>query len=254
MPHPLAVTVSSGGTRLIPSARDAAHRWGLPFFDRARNAGLKEEMGLFAAAFLVLGGDGWTLRDETVALRFSLGMAALRIKRIEAGHTLDDALVKLTELKAADTVLDGTLGLAADAAVCAHVVGPGGRVIGVESSLPLYALVSEGVKPLKLSLDVRFGNSLEVMRAMPSRSVECVVLDPMFDRPKKSSPTFELLRKFADHRPLSPELIEHARRIARRWVVIKGGRYTHEFRRLGLEHANTSRYKSVVWSRIEPLP
>lgn len=252
--HALAVTVSSAGTRLIPAAREAALKWGLPFYHRARNTGLEDEMGSFATAFLVLGGDGWTLRDEAVALRFSLGMAALRIKRIEAGHPLDDSLVKLTELTAGDTVLDGTLGLAADASVCAYVVGPTGKVIGVESSLPLYALVSEGVKPLGLSLDVRFGDARDLMASMPARSVDCVVLDPMFDRPKKASPTFELLRKFADHRPLTPETIEHARRIARRWVVVKGGRYTHEFRRLGLKHADTNRSKSVVWSRVEPLP
>lgn len=252
-PVPLMVTVSSsGGGVLLRQARDAAARWGLPFYERKKNAGLESIVGHLAQAFLVLGGDGWTLRDPTVALRFTPGMAALRIKRIEAGYPLDDHLLKLTELTAGDTVLDGTLGLGADALVCAHVVGPRGQIIGIESSLPIFALVSEGVKPLKLSLQVRHGDARELMASMASRSVDCVVLDPMFDAPKKASPHFELLRKFADHRPLDLETLAQARRVARRWVVVKGGRYSQEFQRLGLKPTFTSRFKSTVWARVEP--
>ena len=90
------------------------------------------------------------------------------------------------------------------------------------------------------------------MRSMPAASVDCVMLDPMFDQPKKSSPHFELLRKFADHRPLDRETLDEARRIARRWVVVKGGRYTKQFDRLGLKPTFTSRFKSTVWARIGP--
>ncbi len=253
MSCPLAVTVSSsGGKSLLTQARAAAVRWQLPFFDRRRNAGLDVEFGAFADAFLVLGGDGWTLRDSSVAVRFTPGMAALRIKRIVAGHPLDDHLVKLAELRAGDRVLDGTLGLGGDALVCAHVVGPSGRVIGVESSMPIYALVSEGVKAQGYSLDVRHGDAREVLTTMAPASVDVVVLDPMFDVPKKSSPMFELLRRFADHRPLDVETVIQAKRVARRWVVVKGGRYTAEFARLGLQPTFTSRYNSTVWARLEP--
>lgn len=248
------VTVSSsGGAALNSRARAAADQWQVPFYERRRNAGLEAAMGQVAEAFLVLGGDGWTLRDASIELRFTPGMAALRIKRIEAGYTLDDHLVKLTELKAGDSVLDGTLGLGADALVCAHVVGPTGRVIGIESSLPIYALVSEGVKSQNLSLEVRHGDNLALMRSMPAASIDCVMLDPMFDQPKKSSPHFELLRRFADHRPLDVETLTEARRVARRWVVVKGGRYTKEFDRLGLKPTFTSRFKSTVWARVGPL-
>lgn len=250
----LAVTVSSsGGGTLHRDARAAAERWQLPFFERKRNTGLEHEMGAFADAFLVLGGDGWTLRDPTVTLRFTPGMAALRIKRIEAGYTLDDHLVKLTELKAGDSVIDGTMGLGADALVCAHVVGPSGHVLGIESSLPIYALVSEGIKPLKISLEARLGDTHAVLESLPSASVDVVVLDPMFDQPKKSSPHFELLRKFADHRPLELGTLNEARRVSKRWVVVKAGRYTQEFVRLGLTPSYTSRFKSTVWARVGPL-
>jgi tRNA1(Val) A37 N6-methylase TrmN6 len=176
----------------------------------------------------------------------------LRIKRIDAGYPLDDHLIKLTELKAGDSVLDGTLGLGADSLVCAHVVGPAGRVIGVESSLPIYALVSEGIKLRKTALEVVHGDARLVLESLPAHSIDCVVLDPMFDQPKKSSAHFELLRKFADHRPLDPVTLAQARRVAKRWVVVKGGRYTKEFDRLGLKPTYTSRFQSTVWARIEP--
>src|SRR5205814_10498223 len=120
-------------------ARACAAAWELPFFAREKSTGLPD------GTFLVLGGDGWTLRDPTGALRFSEGLARLRIKRLEAGED-DDVLMKLCELKPGDHVLDCTFGLGADAQVCAHVVGARGRVVGIEKSLPLWALASEGLK------------------------------------------------------------------------------------------------------------
>src|SRR5437879_3516961 len=61
-------------------ARACAAAWELPFFAREKSTGLPD------GTFLVLGGDGWTLRDPTGALRFSEGLARLRIKRLEAGE------------------------------------------------------------------------------------------------------------------------------------------------------------------------
>ncbi len=252
-PFRLAVTVSSsGGAALQRVARAAALEWGLPYFERRKNEGLEPAFGRAADGFLVLGHDGWALRTSAVTLRFTPGMAALRIKRLDAGHPLDDVLLKLTELRAGDTVLDGTLGLGADALVCGHVVGPTGKVIAVEASLPMYALVSRGLKSLPNSnvFDVRHGQALDVMRSLEDQSVDCVVLDPMFDTPKKSTPPFELLRQFADHRPLERATIDEARRIARRWVVVKAGRHTREFERLGLVAAPTSRFKPTIWARV----
>ncbi len=51
----------------------------------------------------------------------------------------------LAELRAGDTILDCTLGLGQDALVAALVVGPSGRVVALEKSLALYAVVSEGL-------------------------------------------------------------------------------------------------------------
>lgn len=256
MVFPLAVTVSQRG-RSAPTtrARAAAARWGLPYLERPRKTGLEPQLGVFATTFLVLGGDGWTLRDAHGALRFSPGMAMLRIKRIDAGHPLDDQVIKLGELRPGDVVLDGTLGLGADALVCAKAVGPSGRVIGVEQSLPLFALVSEGVGgPLPFTgmapIACVHGLAGEVLAGMGDASVDVVLFDPMFELPKKASPAFEILRRYASFEPLTPATLGQARRVARRWVLVKSGRFTRLLAELGLQPEPGSRSADVRWARV----
>jgi 16S rRNA (guanine1516-N2)-methyltransferase len=251
---PLAVTVTAKKPgRYLNEAKLKAAEWGLPFFDRVEKSPLEPMLEAHAKAFLVLGGEGWTLQDAESALTFTPGMARVRIKRIALGQQEDDVIVRLCELKAGDTVFDGTLGLAGDSLVCEYKVGATGRVIGVEASLAVFALVSSGLARLGSTIDVRHGTAIEVLRSMPDASVDCVIVDPMFDRPKKASPAFELLRRFAVHEPLSLETLEEARRVARRWVVVKGGRYGREFARLGLTPLAMPRSAALMWARLPPL-
>jgi hypothetical protein len=62
-----------------------------------------------------------------------------------------------------------------------------------------------------------------------------------------------VLRRFADHVPLTLEVLEQGRRVARRWVVVKGSKYSDELRKLGLSPEPGSRYTEVVWGRAHPL-
>lgn len=253
MTVPLAVTVTAKQPgRYTSTAKTKAAEWGLPFFARPEKGQLPELIGVVAEAFLVLGGGGWTLHDARGELYFSPGTAALRVKRLA-----EDVLVRLCELKAGDSVFDGTLGLGSDALICARQVGPTGKVIAVESSLPLYALVSEGLRrepPFSDSatIDVRHGHSLAVLETLEPRSLDCVIFDPMFDLPKRSTPSFDMLRTYASHEPLDEVTLNEARRVARRWVVVKGGRYGKEFDRLGLTALKLTRFKPLVWARVGP--
>ncbi len=247
----LAVTVTAKqpGRYLVP-AKAQALEWGLPFIERPEKTPLADRLGVEADAFLVLGGEGWTLHDGQGSLAFTPGMARVRIKRIQLGQQEDDMIVRLCELAPGDVVFDGTLGLAGDALVCAHKVGPTGRVIGVEGSFAMFALVSEGLRAMGSQIEVRHGTTLEVLRQLPGASVDCVILDPMFDRPKKSTPAFDMLRRFAVHEPLTTPTLDEAQRVARRWVVVKGGRFGGEFARLGLTPLKPTRSASLVWARL----
>lgn len=251
------VTVSAGVSgRLAERAKARAAEWGVPYVERPRKTRLAalEEEG--PQVWLVLGGDGWTLRDGPRALRFTPGMATLRIKRLEAGRR-EDKLVELAQLQEGDAVLDCTFGLGADALVCAKAVGPTGRVLGVEASFALWALAREGLEAGAgfsglAPIELVHGDHLEVLRAQPSSSADVVLFDAMFGRPQRSSPAFEVMRAHADPRPISPQAVAEARRVARRWVLVKGAKYSKDLKGLGLEAEQGSRFANLVWARVPP--
>jgi 16S rRNA (guanine1516-N2)-methyltransferase len=201
----------------------------------------------------VLGGDGWTLRRPEGLLRFTPGMAQLRIKRIDQGFN-EDMLIRVGELRAGDAVLDCTMGLGADALVCARVVGPSGKVVALEKSLALYALASE---PLRspyaegfAQIEVRHADSAVVLPTLTPKSFDVVLFDPMFGRPNKSSQAFDMLRHFADPSGLTAQMLADARKVARRWVVVKGSRYSKDFKKLGLVAEDRSLSRGVLWARV----
>ena len=246
----LAVTVSSIASSVHSiRAREQAAAWGLPYLERRRNASLPQE----ADALLVLGGDGWTLRNPNGVLRFSPGMAQLRIQRIDQGFS-EDMLIRVAELRSGDEVLDCTMGLGADALVCARAVGPTGKVVALEKSLALYALAVESLqKPYAegfAPIEVRHADSARVLEEMPAKSFDVVLFDPMFGRPNKSSQAFEMLRHFADPGGLTAQMLSDARRAARRWVVVKGSRYSKDFKKLGLVAEQRSLSRGVLWARV----
>lgn len=251
---PLAVTVSGkAGPDLLARARERASAWGLPYLERGRKqplAPLLERVG----ALLVFEAEGLVLTDGQGALRSHEGMAHLRVHRFEAG-LLDDMLLKISGLKTGESVLDCTLGLAADARVAARAVGFSGRVVGLEASLPLFALSSEGLasehRPRSASIEVHLARAGAFLARQPDGAFDCVLLDPMFGRPKKASAAFEMLRRFADASPLSPELIAEARRVARRVVVVKAARYSTDLKKLGLKPEPATRTATVLWARVD---
>src|SRR5262249_29972862 len=107
----MAIAVTTSGkasAELIARARQAAKKWGLPFIERKRKAPLGALFGPEAHALLVFGAEGLALWDREGALRFTPGMARLRVKRLDAGIQ-EDLLVRIAGFQAGETVLDCTL-------------------------------------------------------------------------------------------------------------------------------------------------
>jgi 16S rRNA (guanine1516-N2)-methyltransferase len=232
-------------------ARAAATRWGVPF---ARREPFERLWPRFEA-LLVFGRDGVTLWDREGRLRWSPGIAALRLQRIEAG-ALDDTFLRVTELRSGESILDCTLGLGQDALVAAHAVGPKGRVVGLEKSLPLYAVVSEGIRghPLGRRIEPVHADAAQWLATQARGAFDVVFFDPMFTRTRGSSGDFATLRRFADHSPLTGTMLEHARRVARRAVVVKGARYSQDLSKLGLRPQLSRRFASVDWALVTTSP
>src|SRR5260370_666721 len=255
----LAVTTSGkASAELTARARQAAERWRLPFIERRRKAPLAPLFGREAQALLVFGTEGLALWDREGALRFTPGMARLRVKRLDAGIQ-EDLLVRIAGFQAGETVLDCTLGLGADALVAARAVGTTGRVVGLEKSLALYALVSQGLEdydPGSRSCRVEplLTDAESFLRSQPNGSFDHVLFDPMFERPRRSAPSFEILRRFADHSPLTVSTLGLAARVSRRSVVVKGARHSNDLAKLRLRAEPGSRYPTTLWARLAGDP
>lgn len=208
-----------------------------------------------AESLLVFRNDGVALCCEDEVLRFTPGMAMLRMKRLEAGISQPDHLLLWGDIGEGDAVLDCTLGLASDALVAAKAVGVTGRVVGLEHSVGIFAVVSEGLGKMgcfrnSCAIEALWMNFSDYLKAQTSKSFDVVVFDPMFERPRKSSFSFEILRRHALHQPLRQTDLEEARRVARRWVLVKGSRYSQDLKKLGLLPLPASRSSTVVWARV----
>ena len=250
-PHPLAVALSgSTDAALRAEAEACAERWGLPLLLRRPKAPLR---GLLVQArvLVVFGENAVSLWDRLGHVLGGPGLAALRLKEIAKGRN-EDPLQRIGEIAPGERVLDATLGFAQDARVAARLVGPGGSVLGIESSLPLAVLADASLRRERSAIEVRHADSAEVLRGLPPASVDVVLFDPMFGRALASQPGFEMLRRLANPSPLRAEVLAEARRVARRAVLVKAARYTPMLRNLGLRHEHASRSAPVVWARVPP--
>ena len=217
--------------------------WTSRFHTASRPMTLSKLMAQHSAvAALVVDSSGTHLRtvggDE---FRLHGGIGVLRVRTVLSGGS--DALVHACMLRDGDVFVDGTAGQCQDALVAAAAVGPTGRVIALEASPLLWAVTSarpcsvghaDTERLLNERIEVRLGEAATLLAAMPEDSADVVYFDPMFATPAKSSASFEILRTFAHHEPLSPNTLVHARRVARRCVVVMDQPGGCELERLGL--------------------
>lgn len=223
----LAVTTCyEPGPAHLERARTIADRFSAPLIARDSFATLFESSG---ASYLYVvqrthdevrdpGGHNCLVQEGLLSSKLTDGRAHPFLRAVLGGD------------ERVDSVIDCTLGLANDALHIATVLEC--NVRGIEGSPMLHALLEEGVPrlartgwPQASRISVEHGLSLDVLRACATASVDVVTLDPMMSRPKKSAPSFSLLRDFALHERASPELLREAARVARRRVVLKLGRY-----------------------------
>ena len=244
-------------------AREAAARHGLPYAPRGRGALETVLAATGAGAALVLSSRAALLATAAASQRWSAGMGLLRMRRTLAhlggrpvSPTDRDPFLEAAGIRPGDEVLDATLGLGADALVAAAACGPGGRVVALEGSRPLAAWVAEGLRRLEAGparrIEVRAGDHLAALGALPSRSFDVVAFDPMFRHARSQPGGFELVRARADPRPLQAEAVAEARRVARRWVVVKDGAPGWDLARLGLTPLPSARGAHRYYARVAP--
>lgn len=249
---PLLVTTSHrADAGLRRHAAQRASTWQIPFVPRDALPSLAQVTSS-GASLLVFSGSGLQLVDRAGTLTFHEGIAHLRIVHLEGGGR--DPLVHVGALHPGDRVLDCTMGLAQDALVAARAVGPGGRVVAVESSLPLYAVVSEGLgargrSPDTCLIEPVHGDHAPFLRGLPGGSFDVVYFDPMFASPRKAQVAFDAVRRHGNHTPLHRAVIEEACRVACRWVVVKCPKGSRVPQDLGMRRLPGAPASPFDWGR-----
>ena len=170
-------------------------------------------------------------------------MAPSRIESLRRGE--GDRLTSYMDLGPGDRVLDLTCGLGADAIVSAHIVGDRGQVHTVEKSLILAAMAREGMDTFKhrtqdvvdavRRVRVVEGDAADYLAEQSDASWDVVHVDPMFEGTLDESQGLEVVRKLAQVERVSQTLVDEARRVARRCVVMKDRVPGKQLNRLGFE-------------------
>ncbi|MCX7970550.1 MAG: class I SAM-dependent methyltransferase [Negativicutes bacterium] len=210
-------------------AQEFARQFALPFIERQRRSMAELENQYGTGRLIVMTGDGPRLVCNGQTLFFHLNLAGLRIAGLQRGG--DDKMVSALRLEPGMTVCDCTLGLAADAAVMAFAVGPGGRVVGIEKSFAIYMFAAWGCRNFSAAapevvaalrrIEVMAGDLRHFLVSSPDNSFDAVYFDPMYQKPVVASAGLAGLRPFAEHRPLSVADLDHGVRVAVRRVVVK---------------------------------
>ncbi|HEX3031330.1 MAG TPA: class I SAM-dependent methyltransferase, partial [Bacillota bacterium] len=189
---------------------------------------------------------------------FHPNMAKLRVQNLEKGQP--DAFIAAAGLKPGATLLDCTLGLAADAIVASHVCGPTGNVVGLESQPLLAILAEEGLARYQAGKG-SLGEAMARIRVintdaehyltrLPDGAVDVVYFDPMFRHTKQVSSGMNLLRHLANPRTVTKEMLEQAVRVAAKRVVLKERQGARIFAELGIDSIVGGKYSAVSYGII----
>ncbi len=193
--------------------------------------------------------------DGRVEFFFHPGLAVLRIAEIQKGK--NDQMIAAMDLKPGRRVLDCTLGLGNDALVAGYVTGENGRVLGLESSPVIAFLVRHGMRAYKggsravresmRRIEVICADHRDFLASLPPDSYDVVYLDPMFGSPLTKSSGINSLRPLADHRPVTPEVIALALKVAGKRVVVKDNRRGNLLRNLGISRLVGGKNSPVIY-------
>ncbi|MDQ7092722.1 class I SAM-dependent methyltransferase [Desulfosporosinus sp. PR] len=213
---------------------------------------------------------GVKLMQGPESISFHPNMALIRAINILRGAA--DRFLTATQLSSGDILIDATLGFGSDALIAALAVGEGGRVLGLEKSPILAALIKDGLQHITQGrskantehkkkawealaeaasrIAVYWADHSEFLRSMGSKSVDVVYFDPMFRSTLRQSDSIQPLHKWSEHSPLARETVLEACRTARKRVVLKERKNSGEFERLGFKILSGGRYSSIDYGVI----
>lgn len=216
--------------KMILKAKMLAEELNIPFETR-RKRSINKLQEILQDSCIVVGKEKLELFPfgGTEPFFFHPNSSMFRIKRLLVGE--QDPFVHACQLKEGEHFLDCTLGLASDSIVASHVVGDGGKVVGIEGNRYLAYLVQEGLKSWGCNVaevnnalervEVVHCLALEYLKKCEDNSFHVVYMDPMFDENITESDGIKGLSQIALYEDITAEMISHAKRVARNRVVLK---------------------------------
>jgi hypothetical protein len=172
---------------------------------------------------------------------FHPNSAMFRLKRLVRNE--HDPFIEVAQLQEGSSILDCTLGLASDSVTASYVVGPTGRVVGIEGNPYIAFLVQKGLQDWDSGIqsmneamrrvEVISGFAENFLKEQPDNSYDCVYFDPMFEESIVTSVGIKGLSKFAVYHEMTDHLVNEALRVAKRRVVLKDHYQSSRFQKFG---------------------
>ncbi|GIN85748.1 hypothetical protein J6TS2_21340 [Heyndrickxia sporothermodurans] len=174
---------------------------------------------------------------------FHPNSASFRIKRLISGEK--DPFIEAADLMKGSTILDCTMGLASDSIVASYVVGIEGKVIAVEANKYLHYIVKKGLhgwnsdngdmNQAMRRIETWNSSYLDFLKKQPSKSVDVVYFDPMFEETILSSDGIAELKNIAIYSKVDEDAIKEARRIAKQRIVMKDHFRSNRFKQFNFK-------------------
>lgn len=160
---------------------------------------------------------------------FHPNSAAFRLKRVARGEA--EPFLEAAQLQQGESVLDCTLGLAADAMLAAYIVGETGRVVGLEANPNVAFIVRQGTQSYDTSelpltacmrqIEVIQAEAVAYLKTLPDKAFDVVYMDPMFEEVIEEANNFQALRLAGEHVSLTDDWVYEAKRVAKKRVILK---------------------------------
>ena len=255
----VVTTIRKVDGKLVAKAKEVANNLKVEYVNRDGKGIDKIKAECDVDTVVVIKKDKIVLELPEGEMFFHPNMAQVRLKRLRCGG--NDNMIDAMQLEKGMSVLDCTLGFAADSIVASYGVGDTGKVVGLEVS-PLIALVvKEGLKTyLPTNYDIKSAmNNIEVinqdylsfLKEQKDNSFDVVYFDPMFRHALTDSKNLNPLRQLADKRAVSAEAIAEAMRVASYRVVFKENARSLEFSRLGFTKICGGKYAPIHYGVLE---
>lgn len=220
---------------------DIQKKLDLSYVEREKDSILKMLEKNNCTHILVVKKEQVVLTDGKTELFWHPNMALLKIKAMQNGEI--DPIIRAMDLQIGSSVLDCTLGFAADALVVSSYIGKSGRIIGTEANeyiayltqtgLKNYYVDDEELKHAMERIEVINTNYNDYLKSLSDNSFDIVYFDPMFKAPNMKSPFMNSLRPFAEHSYLTKEAVKEALRVAKKRVVAKDRMFSKDLEKLG---------------------